>query len=204
MTTEINTGAPSAPQEAGSISAGADIYRKLDRSRRRSSVSSYAVPVVIAALVLAGGAGAYVLTRPGAAFGPQPPKPAPAAQQQAAVNPPSTPPAALPAAAPAPVEQAAPAAPTHVAHRAPVVHHAAPMRVAAQTTRATPRARTHHATASSALSDGSDANAFTAKQPPASPMTAPPPVTTATPPAAPATPAAPASPPAASAAPPPS
>jgi len=170
MTTEFNTGAPLAADKPGSIGAGADIYRKLDR-RPRGSKTMYAAPLVAVAIVLAGGAAAYMMMKPNSA-----PRsaaaPAPLAAQT--ITPPAAPAQPAPdAATPAPAER------TPVAEALPVVHRVDPARVAAQSVRSRPR----HA-APSALTSGEDANAYTPVTP-AAPMTAQPPAaTTAQPPAA--------------------
>ena len=93
---EFNTGAPVAAAQPGSIGAGAEIYRKLARGPRRSRMG-YALPLVAAAVVLAGGAGAYMILRPSGAPAVTPPAPqgtpapapqaAPAEQAQVAATP---------------------------------------------------------------------------------------------------------------------
>jgi len=191
MTTEFRTDAEPMSGEPGAMGAGADIYRRLDRTRKRSG-TPIAVPLIAAAVLLAGGAAAFVMLQPGAH-----PRPAsPVAQQHIAMAPPT--PAPAPAAAPmasrAPTtEQAPPVVAKPVVHRVEQARAAArTTRVAAQTVRPQPRRAPK---AASALSDGSDANAFS----PAAPVTAPPPAATAAPAQAPVT----AQPPATTAAPPP-
>lgn len=172
MTTEFNTEAPLAADQPGSIGAGADIYRKLDR-RPRGSKTMYAAPLIAVAIVLAGGAAAYLMMKPnGAPRSATPPAPQAA---QTVTPPPAAPaqPATL-AATPTPAER------TPVSEALPVVHRADhPAGIAAQSV----RARSRHA-APSALTNGEDANAYTPVTP-AAPMTAPPVATTAQPQAAP-------------------
>ena len=179
MTTEFNSGSPLAAEQPGSIGAAADIYRKLDRRPRRS-MTKYAVPVITAAVILAGSAAAYMMLKPGAApqsATPPAPQPTPAAAPQTPAQP------AQVAATPAPAVR------TAASHSSPPVVHRAQrqQRVAAQAVRPRP-----HRAAPSAVNSGEDANAYT----PPAPVTAPPAAATAAPPAAAAPPApAPATPP---------
>jgi hypothetical protein len=163
MTTEFNSGSPLAAEQPGSIGAAADIYRKLDRRPRRSAMK-YAVPVITAAVILAGSAAAYMALTPGAtpqSATPPAPQPTPAAAPQM--------PAQV-AATPAPEVQ------TPVSHPLPPAAHRDQRRerVAAQTVRPRP-----HRAAQSAASSGEDANAYT----PPAPVTSPPAAATAAPPA---------------------
>jgi hypothetical protein len=149
MTTEFNTGAPFAAEEPGTIGAGADIYRKLERKPRRSKMM-YATPVIAAVIILGGGAAAYMMMKPSAA------------PQSAATPAPMLQTAPLPVtpAQPAPaatVQAPTPATQSLVVETAPVAHHAThAARIAAQ--RVHPRRGPN---ARSAVTSGEDASAYT-------------------------------------------
>ncbi|HXQ10385.1 MAG TPA: hypothetical protein VN805_05225 [Caulobacteraceae bacterium] len=160
--TEFNSAPPVAADQPGTMGAGADIYRRLDRRPRRSTMK-YATPVIALAIILAGGATAYVMLRPTAA----PQSALPQAPPAALTTAPQTPAAAQVAATPeqamqAPVSQPAP----------PVVHRTERReRVAAQAVRPRPRRA-----APRAVSSGEDASAYQPVAP-----AAPPAATTAAP-----------------------
>jgi hypothetical protein len=178
MTTEFNSGPPLAAEQPGSIGAAAEIYRRLERRPRRSTMK-YAVPVITAAVILAGGAAAYMMLTPGAA----PLSAAPPAPQLTAAAAPQLP------AQPAQVaETPAPAVQTSVSQPSPPVVHRAERRERVASQAVAPRP---HRAAQSAVNSGEDANAYT----PPAPVTAPPAASTATPPATTVEPPAPAAPP---------
>jgi hypothetical protein len=168
--TEFNSAPPVAADQPGSMGAGADIYRRLDRRPRRSTMK-YATPVIALAIILGGGAAAYVMLRPAAAPQPVAP-PAPAQMAQAAA--PQIPPA--PAVH---IAETPPPAEAVTARSQPIVHRTAPTpRLAVQAVRPRP-----HRTAPSAASSGEDASVYQ----PVAPLAPPPAATTAAPPAAPVT-----------------
>jgi hypothetical protein len=180
--TEFNTRAPFAAEQPSPIGAGAEIYRKLERGPRRSRMG-YAVPLVAAAIAIAGGAGAYMMLRPSAA-----PLSATPVLQAAEAPPPQTLPAqqAEVPATPTPATAAPVAEPVR-----PLGRPEHPARLAAQSGRSRP----HPRHAASAAASGEDANAYapatpapatTTAQPPAAFFSAPPPVTLPPPPAPPA------------------
>jgi hypothetical protein len=113
-TTEFNKNEIEAPAEPGSIGAGAEIYRRMERRGKRRPLWMTVAPIVAVAVVAAGGVAAYEAMKPHAA-------PLPAQAQ-------STPPAAAPAQVaattppPAPVVVPHPAAPVHVAREVKVEH----------------------------------------------------------------------------------
>ncbi len=124
MTTEFKAGSPFVAEQPGSIGAGADIYRKLDRRPRRSKMM-YAAPIIAGAIVLAGGA--YMLLKPsGAPLSASPP--APQGLQTAPLAAPPAQPARM-AAAPLPETQSLPAEPAPIAHHATRPAHLTAQRV---------------------------------------------------------------------------
>jgi hypothetical protein len=141
-TTEVTTPSRYSAEEPGGMSAGADIYRRLERRPRRPKWMA-AIPIAVLALAAAGGVIAYeAMSR--APTPSQPPtvaatQPAPAAPAAAPVNPPAAAPQHLAVVPVAP-------APAPVAHRS---EHAR----ADVTRRTTPAAR-------AAPASGEDANAY--------------------------------------------
>jgi len=113
-TTEFNRNEIEAPAEPGSIGAGAEIYRRMERQGKRRPMWMTAAPIVALALVAAGGVVAYEAMKPNTA-----PKPV-----QAQATPPAVAPAQVAATTPppAPVVVPHPAAPVHVAREIKVEH----------------------------------------------------------------------------------
>lgn len=145
-TTDFNRGSHRSPDEQpGSIGAGADIYRKLDRKPRGARWLG-AIPFAVVAVLLSGaGLAAYVVTRPAA---PPPPSPLLTTEQAVPANPPAV--AVAPMAANlTPVEPARAAAEQSVPQRSERSH------VAALAVRRGPRHPVE-----SAVSSGEDANAY--------------------------------------------
>ena len=129
--TDLNRPEMEAPPEPGSIGAGAEIYRRMERRGRGRPMWMTAAPIVAVALVAAGGVVAYQAMKPHAA-------PAPAVAKQtlppvalAPIAPATTPKPAQVASVtpatpvtPAPAEPARPVTPERVRTVAPI--HARP------------------------------------------------------------------------------
>jgi hypothetical protein len=115
-TTDFNRDEIERPAEPGSIGAGAEIYRRMERRSKGRPMWMMAAPVAVLALAAAGGVVAYESMKPHATPAPVQAQSAPAAAPQVAAT---TPP---PAAQPAQVAEATPtpASPAPVAH---VVRH---------------------------------------------------------------------------------
>ena len=91
-TTDFNRNEIEAPAEPGSIGAGAEIYRRMERRGKRRPMWMTAAPIVALAVVAAGGVVAYEAMKPNTA--PKPPVQAaqstpPAAPAQVAATPPT-------------------------------------------------------------------------------------------------------------------
>jgi hypothetical protein len=143
-TTELNRPEIEAPPEPGSIGAGAEIYRRMERRSQRRPKWMMPASVVALAVIAAGGVVAYeTMTKSNTATPPaqvQASVPAPAPAQVAPVTPP---PAQVAAATPAPEARV-----VRIERARPVV--------------AAKVARTRTARdANAAASAGEDANAFT-------------------------------------------
>jgi hypothetical protein len=112
--TDFNRNEIEAPAEPGSIGAGAEIYRRMERRGKRRPMWMTAAPIVALAVVAAGGVVAYEAMKPNTA--PKPPVQAQAMPAAAPAQVAATPPAPAPAAAPTP------AAPVRVVHEVKVEH----------------------------------------------------------------------------------
>jgi hypothetical protein len=114
--TEFNRNEIEAPAEPGSIGAGAEIYRRMERRGKQRPMWMTAAPIVAVAVIAAGAVVAYEATKSNTA-----PKPPVQAAQ-------SAPPAATPAQVaattpkPAPVVAPTPAAPVRVVHEVKIEH----------------------------------------------------------------------------------
>jgi hypothetical protein len=122
--TEFNTNEIERPAEPGSIGAGAEIYRRMERRSKGRPMWMTAAPIAVLALAAAGGVVAYESMKTHAAPPPVQAQATPAAAPQVAAPTP-------PAAKPAQVAEATPASPplTHVIRHeearpviAPVAH----------------------------------------------------------------------------------
>jgi hypothetical protein len=123
-TTEFNTNEIERPAEPGSIGAGAEIYRRMERRSKGRPMWMTAAPIAVLALAAAGGVVAYESMKTHTTPPPVQAQATPAAAPQVAA---ATPPAAKPAQ----VAEATPASPpvTHVIRHeearpviAPVAH----------------------------------------------------------------------------------
>lgn len=184
---DMNSPEVETPPEPGSIGAGADIYRRLERRGRGRPMWMTALPIVGVVALAAGGVVAYEAMQPRAAAKPaaaQPTLPPVALAPVAAV--PSKPAQVATATPPAPTPAAqapATAAPAPARERVRAVRpeHSAPVMTRASHTTATRHAR-------AASSAGEDTSAYspapdqTVTRPPA-PMPAAPAPTMAAPPA---------------------
>jgi hypothetical protein len=115
--TDFNRNEIEAPAEPGSIGAGAEIYRRMERRGKRRPMWMTAAPIVALAVVAAGGVVAYEAMKPNTA--PKPPVQAaqstpPAAPAQVAATPPTP--------APAPAVAPTHAAPVRVVHEVKIEH----------------------------------------------------------------------------------
>jgi hypothetical protein len=93
-TTEFNTNEIERPAEPGSIGAGAEIYRRMERRSKGRPMWMTAAPVAVLALAVAGGVVAYEAMKPHATPAPVQAQATPAVQPQVAAT---TPPLAKPA-----------------------------------------------------------------------------------------------------------
>jgi hypothetical protein len=147
-TTDFTTNEIERPAEPGSIGAGAEIYRRMERRSKARPMWMTAAPVAVLALAVAGGVVAYEATKPHAKPAPVQAQATPAAAPQVAAT---TPP---PAVQPAQVAEAAPtpAAPAPVTH---VIRHEARPVIAPVAHKRTAR------DANAASSAGEDTSAYT-------------------------------------------
>ena len=175
MSTDTNLGSSPPDAQQNTISAGADIYRRLEKRKRGSGWMTVGAPVIfVVAVIIAAGA-AYAFLVPGNHHAARPPVQA-AQNTPTAPTPQPTPPPA--AAAPAAEPAAAPPAEPAVTRPHAGARHIEHARVAAQTVSSRPR---RAAPASSALNDGSDASAFAPARPTAAPVVTAPPASPAPP-----------------------
>jgi len=173
-TTDFNRNEIEAPAEPGSIGAGAEIYRRMERRGKSRPMWMTAAPIVAVAVIAAGGVIAYEATKPNTA--PKPPV------QAAQSTPPVATPAQVAATTPQPAPVVAPthAAPVRVVHEVKIEHvRPAVMPVAHKRT---------VRNANAAASAGEDTSADT---PAPQPMVRPAPAPAASSPAAPTQSAAP-------------
>jgi hypothetical protein len=156
-TTDFNTNEIERPAEPGSIGAGAEIYRRMERRSKGRPMWMVAAPVAVLALAAAGGVVAYQTMKPHATPAPVQAQATPAAAPQVAATTP--PPAQVAEVTPTP---ASPAPVTHVArheHARPVIAPVAHRRTARD--------------ANAASSAGEDTSAYTpAPQHPVNPAPA--------------------------------
>ncbi len=143
-TTDFTTNEIERPAEPGSIGAGAEIYRRMERRSKGRPMWMTAAPIAVLALAVAGGVVAYESTKHHATPAPVQAQATPAAAPRVAATTP------LPAR-PAQVAQATPAAPVTRAVRP---EHARPV-IAPVAHRRTAR------DANAASSAGQDTSAFT-------------------------------------------
>jgi len=173
-TTELNRPEIEAPPEPGSIGAGAEIYRRMERGGRRRPKWMMAASVVALAVIAAGGVLAYeAMIKPNTAAPPAQVQASIPASAPAQVAPVTPPPAQVAAATPTPAPEARV---VRIERARPVVEHARPA-----VTAKVARTRTAR-DANAAAAAGEDANAYTPpprQAAPLAPMTVSPPAAAA-------------------------